>query len=488
MGREDKKVDIHSLKRILRFTAATLTVTSLFFTFPVIGGVYYGESVENAALFVAVLFITSFLVFSLFAEEKPRLDIKEAIFAVNLIWLSVSLAGGALLYIITQIPFYDAFFEAVSGFTTTGATIYEDIEALPKSALIARSLMHWLGGMGIVVLAVGLLSLINPAGSLTLFKSESTGINLEKPTPKIKETAIRLWIIYIALTVFDLLALKLAGMPFFDALNHAFSTVSTGGFSTKNASLGAWGENSAVIWITTVFMILAGTNFIAHLRLLSGDWRGYASVEVRWYLGIFILLSTALWLIRPQTAEDDALARSFFAVASILTTTGFVIEDYEQLGHVTVALIFTAMLIGGCAGSTSGGVKVIRYLVLFKNLSLQIRQTLHPLAHISLSIDKKRISQNILSKVSGFFFIYAITTAVLGLFLYGNGHDFLTSVSAAVATVGNIGPGFSMAGPTESFYIFSPAEKVVLAIFMIVGRLEFYTIFALFSKELYKRF
>ena len=386
-----------------------------------------------------------------------KLSIKGGILSVNFTWILLGVAGAVPLMLYTDISFPDAFFESISGFTTTVATIFSDIESLPKSILYLRSLMHWLGGMGIIVLGVGLFSLINPSGSMALFKAESTGIKMEKVTPKIKDTAIRLWGIYILFTLIDAFALKLAGMNFFDAVNHAFSTISTGGFSTKNDSLGYYDSN-VIIWITTFFMIISGINFLVHLKLFSsGKIDGYKREEVLWYVSIFIVLSLILGGVDIFIDYDStfhALTHSFFTIASILTTTGFATLDYAQWGHIAISVIFVAMLIGGNAGSTAGGVKVIRYIVLFKNLSLQLKRTLQPNAVVNVFIDKQKVSSQIISSTTGFIFLFIITNMLITLYLFARGFDAMTSVSTALATVGNIGPGFALTGPACNYAFF----------------------------------
>lgn len=420
-----------------------------------------------------------------------KLSIKGGILSVNFTWILLGVAGAVPLMLYTDISFPDAFFESISGFTTTGATIFSDIESLPKSILYLRSLMHWLGGMGIIVLGVGLFSLINPSGSMALFKAESTGIKMEKVTPKIKDTAIRLWGIYILFTLIDVFALKLAGMNFFDAVNHAFSTISTGGFSTKNDSLGYYDSN-VIIWITTFFMIISGINFLVHLKLFSsGKIDGYKREEVLWYVSIFIVLSLILGSVDIFIDYDStfhALTHSFFTIASILTTTGFATLDYAQWGHIAISVIFVAMLIGGNAGSTAGGVKVIRYIVLFKNLSLQLKRTLQPNAVVNVFIDKQKVSSQIISSTTGFIFLFIITNMLITLYLFARGFDAMTSVSTALATVGNIGPGFALTGPACNYAFFSDMDKIILSMAMIMGRLEFYTVFLLFSRIFWKKF
>lgn len=388
-------MDLYALKNILKFISIIGMALAVFLLSPVLVGWWYHENVIRFLIFDMILFGCNALFYLTLRKHEMKLSIKDGILSVNLVWILLGIGGGVPLLLYTDLSWADAFFEAISGFTTTGATVYTDIESLPKSILFLRSLMHWLGGMGIIVLGVGLFSLINPSGSLTLFKAESTGIKMEKVTPKVKDTAIRLWGVYLLFTLADAIALKLAGMSMFDAVNHAFSTISTGGFSTKNASLGYY-HSSWIIWITTLFMILSGINFLAHLKWIgTGSMSGYKREEVIWYLGIFTVLSLMLGTVHIVMGADSvwhAFTHSFFTIASVLTTTGFATLDYEQWGHVAISVIFVAMLVGGNAGSTAGGIKVIRYIVLFKNLSIQMKKILHPSAMIGIGMMQKYLA------------------------------------------------------------------------------------------------
>jgi len=484
-------VDLHTLKNIFKFVSVIGITLSFFLISAIVVGWYYQENMRAFIYFDILLFSVNTVIFMLLKNHTMKLSIKGGILSVNFTWILLGVAGAVPLMLYTDISFPDAFFESISGFTTTGATIFSDIESLPKSILYLRSLMHWLGGMGIIVLGVGLFSLINPSGSMALFKAESTGIKMEKVTPKIKDTAIRLWGIYILFTLIDAFALKLAGMNFFDAVNHAFSTISTGGFSTKNDSLGYYDSN-VIIWITTFFMIISGINFLVHLKLFSsGKIDGYKREEVLWYVSIFIVLSLILGSVDIFIDYDStfhALTHSFFTIASILTTTGFATLDYAQWGHIAISVIFVAMLIGGNAGSTAGGVKVIRYIVLFKNLSLQLKRTLQPNAVVNVFIDKQKVSSQIISSTTGFIFLFIITNMLITLYLFARGFDAMTSVSTALATVGNIGPGFALTGPACNYAFFSDMDKIILSMAMIMGRLEFYTVFLLFSRIFWKKF
>jgi len=484
-------MDLRALKNIFKFVSVIGMALALFFLSVVIVGWFYGEDMGMFLLFDALLLGLNGIVFLLLRKHTMQMTIRGGILSVNLIWILLGVAGMIPLILYTNIGVSDAFFESISGFTTTGATIFADIESLPKSILYLRSLMHWLGGMGIIVLGVGLFSLINPSGSMALFKAESTGIKMEKVTPKIKDTAIRLWGIYLLFTLADMFALKLAGMNLFDAINHAFSTISTGGFSTKNSSLGYF-DSPVIVWITTFFMVISGINFLAHLRFFStGKWDGYRREEVIWYLLIFVALSLALSLSVVWIDHESymhAVTHGFFTIASVLTTTGFATLDYTGWGHVAIAIIFIAMLVGGNAGSTAGGMKVIRYVLLFKNLAAQLKKTLHPNAIIQLFIDGEKVPSQTVASTTGFIFLFIITNMLVTLYLFARGYDAMTSVSTALACVGNIGPGFGMTGPAENYAFFAPIDKVVLAAAMIIGRLEFYTVFLLFSRSFWKKF
>ncbi|WP_024791815.1 TrkH family potassium uptake protein [Lebetimonas sp. JS138] len=484
-------MDRNSLKNILKFLSLVGMIVIVFFLIPMITGFIYHEHDKKFLIFLFLSFVIFGAILYFLRNHKMKMKIKEAILSVNLVWLMLGTLGAIPLMMGTHVSFIDGFFEAISGFTTTGATIYSNIEALPKYILMLRSTMHWIGGMGIIVLGVGLLSFINPTGSLALFQSESTGITAEKITPKLKHTALKLWGVYALLTLIDMILLKIEGMSFFDAINHAFATLSTGGFSTKSSSLGYWNNNYFILWTTTFFMFLSGMNFLAHIKLLNKDFSGYKSEEVMWYTLIFFVLATVLTLVHYFTSHDSfffSLTHSFFTISSILTTTGFATLDYSTWGQAAIAIVFLAMLIGGNTGSTAGGIKTIRFVVMFKNLKHQIRKILHPNVVCSVKIDNNKLSCETVNNVSAFIFLYILTVAVIALYLFANGYDTMTSLSATIACVGNIGPGFGHVGPADNFAFFTQPQKFILAIGMIIGRLEFFTVLMLLSREFWKKF
>ena len=477
-------------KNILKILSLIGVTVATIFLLDALVGIIYKEEYEKFLLYDGLFFLGNFAVWLWLRKHELDLKIKESILVVNLLWILLGIAGAIPLLLYTNVSFASAFFESISGFTTTGATVYTDIEALPHLILFHRSLMHWLGGLGVIVLGVGLLSVINPTGSLSLFKAESTGVALEKLTPKIRDTALSLWIVYSLLTLVDMMLLKFFGMSWFDAINHAFSTVSTGGFSTKNASLGYF-TNDGIIWTTTVFMMLAGINFLAHLKLYYKDTSGYKTEEVKWYLIIFVVLSLALSFVHVDISGDsfyDALKNASFTIASVMTTTGFATIDYGTWSHLAIAIIFIGLLMGGNAGSTAGGIKIIRHVIIFKTISSELKRILHPNMIISVFIDGVKQKERILSSTFGFFTLFMVTVAIVTIYIYARGYDAMTAISGAFAVVGNVGPGFSMVGPADNFSFFSDFDKIFLSVAMIIGRLECYTVFVLLSSSFWKKF
>jgi len=477
-----------NIAKILSIIGVTL---SFIFLTDVFVGIVYHEAYKTFLFYDILFLFINLSVWFFLKNHEINLKIKESILVVNLLWILLGVAGAVPLLVYTDVSFASAFFEAISGFTTTGATVYSKIESLPHMVLFHRSLMHWLGGLGVIVLGVGLLSMINPTGSLSLFKAESTGVQLEKMTPKIKDTALSLWMVYFVLTFFDMLLLKFFGMGWFDALNHAFSTISTGGFSTKNSSMGYYSEHAGIIWTTTVFMMLSGINFLAHLKLYHKDFSGYKSEEVRWYLLIFLLLSLALTSVHIDISGDsfaDAAKHSFFTIASVMTTTGFATIDYGSWSHLAIAIVFVGLLMGGNAGSTAGGIKIIRHVIIFKTLASELKRIVHPNTIISVFVDGVKQKERILSSTFGFFMLFMITVAVVTVYIYARGFDAMSAISGAFALVGNVGPGFSLVGPADNFGFFSDFDKLFFSLAMIIGRLECYTVFVLLSSSFWKKF
>lgn len=478
-----------SIRSILKFVSAVGLVVFFLFLIPPLIGFFYNEDVFIYAVAMFALFVMNLSIFLILKNDPMHLGIKESIISVNFIWILLGIGGGIPLVLYTKIDLAGAFFEAVSGFTTTGASVYTNVEILPKSILFHRSLTHWIGGIGIIVLGVGLLPLINPNGSLSLFKAESTGISMDKITPKIKDTANRIWGIYILFTFLNFVLLMLFGMNWFDAINHAFATISTGGFSTKNNSLA--GFSDGVIWTTTFFMAISGINFLAHIRFFKGEKNCYNTEETKWYIGLIVLLSVVLALIHVNDSDHSlytSLMHSFFTVSTLATTTGFASIDYERWGQTALMIVILAMMMSANTGSTAGGIKMIRYILFFKNIGLEIKRSIQPDVITSIFVDGKQIRSSIINSIFGFFALFILTAFFVTMYLYARGFDFLTAFSTSIATIGNIGPGLGLTGPSQNYAFFSWYDKIVLSFAMIIGRLECYTVFIMLSRSFWKKF
>lgn len=427
---------------------------------------------------------------------------REGYVIVTLGWIVMSLSG-TLPYILSgAIPdFAGAFFETLSGYTTTGASVMTDIEAQPKGILFWRSVTHWIGGMGIIVLTIAILPILG-IGGMQLFVAESPGPSADKLHPRIQETAKRLWALYVILTVVETLLLMLGGVSFYESLCHSFATVSTGGFSTRNISVAAFGPY--VQWVIIVFMFLSGINFTLMFWGLRGKLdRIWKNEEFRYYLGLVIVASivvagTIVYLDGEFT--EKAIRDAFFQVISVVTTTGFVTADFTVWTPLITVLFCLLFFIGGSAGSTSGGVKIVRHIIIIKNSFLEFRRLIHPNAVVPVRLHKKAVNLNITFNVLAFFIIYlstfALGTVVMAIILpdvsgmEGEGamfHRFSTAVGASASCLGNVGPGFAGVGPVENYSWIPAGGKLFLAFQMLVGRLELFTVLILFSPSFWRK-
>jgi trk system potassium uptake protein TrkH len=404
-------------------------------------------------------------------------------------WTAVCLLGARPYYCSGHIPaFTDAVFESVSGFTTTGATVLRDIEALPRPLLFWRALTHWIGGMGIVVLTVALLPLLG-AGGFQLVKAETSGPEKEKIVPRITLAARLLWLLYIALTAAQTLLLVCCGMDWFDAAAHAFSTVATGGFSTRNNSL-AYYNSPAIEWVCTVFMLLAGFNFSLILQLLRGKCRDLLrNSEARLYAAVVLMagLVITLTLLPRGVSPGTALRQAFFNVASILTTTGLFNENYALGPPLAQGVLFLLMFSGGCSGSTSGGVKMIRYVILAKQAASEMKKIVYPRGVFTIWLDGKSGKKDVVYGVAGFVFLYFLLVLLAALLVSSAGEDVFTALNTALACVGNIGLGQGKLGPFNAFPDFPGYVKWGLSFVMIAGRLELWTVIVFFTRDFWRR-
>ncbi len=433
---------------------------------------------------------TGLIIFFLTRRDKRELRAKDGFIIVSLGWMMFSAVGALPFFLSGFIPSYtDAFFETISGFSTTGATILMDIEGLPHGLLFWRSLTHWLGGMGIILLSLAILPLLG-VGGMQLFKAEVPGPTPDKLTPRIKHTAELLWGVYLLLTVVEIALLMLGGMNWFDATCHTFGTMATGGFATKNASIGHY--NSAYIeYVITIFMIIAGMNFSLHYRALRGKpLIFFKDRETLFYLSIIGLatafISFSLWTNNGEGGEQG-FRHAFFQVASIITTTGYGTADYEQWSSSSRTILFILMFLGGCAGSTGGGLKIIRSLILVKFSLNEIKKLIHPQAVLPVRVGGQVVSRDIIANVAGFFLFY-ISIFVFGvLFMNMLGLDFETSLGGVAATLGNIGPALGDLGPTDNYAFIPDIGKWFLSFLMLVGRLEIYTVLIIFTPMFWKK-
>ena len=402
---------------------------------------------------------------------------------------------------ISSIP--DAFFETISGYSTTGSSILTDIESMPRGILFWRSATHWIGGMGIIVLTIAILPLLG-IGGMQLFMAEAPGPSADKLHPRITDTAKRLWLIYVLLTFVEFILLKVAGMTWFDAINHAMATVSTGGFSTKNSSVAYYNNMPAIQYIIAIFMFIAGTNFVLTYFALKGKiQKVLQNEEFKYYLFSVIGISTiiAITIIFFQDPNlktsiehpmvfgkvESAFRHSFFSVISVITTTGFVTADFTMWNIFITAIFFSLFFLGGSAGSTSGGVKIVRHIILLKSSFLEFKKSLHPNAIIPVRYDGQTVHKNIVFNILSFFIIYMLIFIMSSVALTLFGLDFMSALGAAASSLGNIGPAIGSVSPVDNFNHLSNAAKWFCSFLMLIGRLELFTVLILFTPFFWRK-
>lgn len=478
------------LNRILGVVGFCLFIESLFMLIPFFVAVYFSEIVAVYLLeaFGFTCILSLLIMYYSKRSVKNELTLKDSFVVVLLAWIFISILG-TLPYILTQsIPnFVDALFETISGFTTTGSSILNNIEALPKSVLFWRAETHWLGGMGILVLVVAVLPLIKKNG-INLMVMEGAFLSVDKIKPKLIDVARQFWGIYIVLTGFETVLLKIFGMNWYDALCHSFATIATGGFSTKNTSLIDF--SPAIQYTVTMFMFLSGMNFALHFLILNGRYRKVLkNEELRWYIGLTLVISLLISIFALGVFNNDfelSFRHSLFQVVSIITATGFASADYEIWPNVCVTLIFCSMFIGACVGSTGGGIKIARYIVVFKYIRSLFHRMVNPNIITSVKYSKKALSNTLVTSIIAFVVIYFITFIGGTLIMTATGLDIKSSSSSIITTLGGIGPGIGIIGPTENFSSISVFGKIYLSFNMILGRLEIFPILVLFTKAFYR--
>jgi len=469
-----------------------------FMLFSALVSWYYEEAVlmqiSSAALIT--LFVGVGLMFFTRGHRK-EIKKREGYIVVSFGWLFMTLSG-TLPYVLSEsIPsFTNAFFETMSGYTTTGATILNDIESIPKGILFWRSLTHWIGGMGIIVLAIAILPLLG-IGGMQLFSAEATGPTSDKMKPRITDVAKRLWLIYVGLTLAQTLLLKLAGMGLFDAINHAMSTMSTGGFSTKNASVAVWNDKPLIQYIIIFFMFLGGMNFVLTYYFFKGKFKKVIQdEEFKWYVffvtGFTLVSAVMIYFVadlglssisHPMVLgrAESSFRHALFQVLSVITTTGFITADYTLWAPFLTVLFFGIFFLGGSAGSTAGGVKVMRHVIMIKNGVIEFKRALHPNAVLPVRYNGRGIRKEIVFNVLGFFILYMLSFIIGAVVLALLGLDLESSLGASATSLGNIGPAFGSLGPINNFDGLPDAGKWWCSFLMLIGRLELFTVLILLT-------
>lgn len=500
---------------VLYLTGFLLLLNTFFMCSCIFISLYYDDNLHYPFLISGA--ISGALGGSMFYFNRnapKKVGKREGYLIVSIGW-SFMILTGMLPYLFSKayfdadvfagndITFINFLYETISGYTTTGATVFDDIESIPKSLLYWRSLTHWIGGIGVIVLTIAIMPLLG-IGGMQLFAAESTGVSADKIHPRITDTAKNLCGIYISSTILQIILLYSFGMNGFDAINHSLSSISSGGFSTKNNSILAWEDNIAIQYILTFFMIISGTNFIVLYLILQRNFKKvFRNDEFKWYLGIIfgasLIISVPMYFhafgkeVFQFAFLEESFRLSIFHVVSILTSTGLIIRDYTVISPFVTLLFFSLMFIGGSAGSTSGGVKVIRQVILLKNSWMEFKRILHPHAIIPVRFNGRAISQNIVYNVMAFFILYMfiwISSSILFSLLndgFSEGYDSIISgLSVTASAIGNIGPGIGKYGPTSTMNELSDSAKILIGFLMILGRLEIFTILILFTPSFWK--
>ncbi len=468
---------------------AILKVEAILMLLPMMAAILYGE---RAGIYFGIVAIASFIVGVLLSLKKPKqvaFFAKEGYVSVALGWIVLSAVGCMPFVLSKEIPFFfDALFEIISGFTTTGASILADVEALSKCMLLWRSFSHWVGGMGVLVFVMAVLPLAGGENNLQLMKAESPGPSVTKLVPKLRETAITLYKIYFVMTMVQIILLIVTGMPVFDAVCLSFGTAGTGGFGVLNSSVGSY--TTLQQGIITVFMMLFGVNFSFYFLICYKKLRDALHMEeVRWYFIIYFGAVALIVINRLSQAESlfGNIHHALFQAASIMTTTGFSTVDFDLWPPAAKTVLLALMFIGACAGSTGGGMKVSRVIVYFRYIKREILGLIHPRSVRVTKLEGEVIDEGMMHSLFGFLAAYVMIFAVSVLIVSFDGFSFETNFSAVAATFNNIGPGFAQVGATCNFAGYSVISKIVLSLDMLIGRLEIFPILVLFAPATWRR-
>jgi trk system potassium uptake protein TrkH len=466
---------------VIKILGSILIIDSFFLIPPLIIAIVLNEHAVNAFSYALALTLVVGLILSRYPVKSKDIKAKEGLAIVTFGWLVMSVFGAFPLLWSGSVPsFVDALFEIISGFTTTGASVITNVEILDRSILFWRSFTHWIGGMGILVFTVALLPALG-MGSFHLFKAESPGPIAGKIAPRIKDTARNLYISYLSLTLLEIFFLTLGGMPLFDAALHTFGSVGTGGFGVNNDSIASY--STYTHFVIGIFMVLSGINFSLHFYLYTRRFKEVIEdTELRHYLrfiaGATVVITLNLFFTK-YASFFISFRDAFFQVSSIMTTTGFSTADFDLWPTFSKLILIVLMFVGGSAGSTGGGIKVIRIVVLMKMIKREVSKIFHPRAYAPIKLGKKAISNDVIARVNSFVTLHIIVFIVGALLISLEGVDFVTAISSVAATLNNIGPGLELVGPTRNFAFFSDPSKLLFSFLMLLGRLELFTILAL---------
>ena len=480
-----------NLKIVLRSLGMLLVCEAITLLLPLITAFIYKDGDFSAFLMTIFIILIFAIPMVLIKPKDKNIYPREGFAIVAIGWLLISFFGAFPFYLSQAIPsFVDAFFESSSGFTTTGSTILNEIQSLPHGILLWRSFTHWVGGMGILVLTIAILPSMG-MGSMQVMKAESPGPIVGKVVPRLGASAKILYGIYLGLTVIEVILLMFAGMNFFDALLHAFGTLGTGGFSNKNISVGYY-DSALIDGIITVFMILSGINFSLYYFVLKGNLKNFwKDQELRLYLFIMgsamLLITANLLYTGYYSSASTAFRYTSFQVASVMTTTGYATADYNLWPMFSQILLLSIMFVGGCAGSTGGGIKVIRFVIAFKSIMCSFKRIIHPNACYVVRLNGKKVDNQIVQGVMSYFFIYGIVFFTGVIIISLNNFDVGTTITSVIATLNNIGPGIEIVGPMGNFSSFTDLSKITFSLLMIIGRVEIYPLLLLLIPELWKK-
>ena len=484
-----------NIRMVFRTMGALLLIEAVFMAMAMGVSLWYREADSGIFLYSTIItLLAGIMGLCIGRRAESRMGEREGYVIVAMVWVVFSFFGMMPYYLSGQVPsLTDAWFESMSGFSTTGATIIPDLDVITHGLLFWRSLTQWIGGMGIIVLSIAILPIFGLNG-MQLYAAEVTGLTYEKLSPRIADTAKMMWTTYVILTATEILGLWLCGMPIFDAVCHSFSTIATGGFSTKNNSL-AFYDSAAIHYLVTLFMFISGINFVILIYLVRGKVRNFFhDEEFRWYSVAVVLFAVAvtvgLYIARPGWSAlhmERAFRDSLFTVISAMTSTGYTISDYMYWPVVAWVVIFFLMLTGACAGSTAGGIKWVRLSIILKNGVAEFKRRIHPNAIVPVKLNDKTVPQQTINNIMAFLIFYIFIIVVTVVIFCACGVNFDESIGAAVSAIGNVGISIGQFGPAGTYADFPVVAKWVMSIVMLIGRLEIFTVLLLFTRVLWRK-